>query len=134
MEFKIILKNLIIIGVILGGTFASQQPWFKTNSQVWVNQNPQESQPIKKATNWFNDQVSSKISNSIKGLGASVSGGVAQNKDNIASVTESVEKGIETQKNILVENSTNTTKKFIAQKILDALGVKAEDLAQCPAN
>lgn len=131
MEFGIILRNLAIVGAIVGVVFASQQPWLKTNSKTYTypqkaaTQNP----ALKGATNAFTGAYS-KTTDGLNSLGASVSGGVNQLTPNIHSVGQE----IETQKNNLVEKSGDATKKFIAQKFLDALGVKAEDLAKCPTN
>ena len=128
MVLKIILKNLVIIGAILGGAFASQQPWFKTNSYAWANQTQQENQHLKKAADWFKGHVSSKIGNGIKGLSANVSGGVSQITPDINSVGEEITQ----QKNNILQNSLDNSKKFIAEKVLQALGIKQEEF--CPAN
>jgi hypothetical protein len=129
MELGIIAKNLVIAGGILGLAFASQQPWLSQNSKSYayaaqgvlysqgaVNKNDL----LKTVGNWIGTNVYSKVS-----------GGVAQGNAAIGAAQNDVASA---QQNIL-QNSVDSTKDFIAQQVLNALGVKPQDLgASCKAN
>lgn len=124
MEIGLLVKNTVIVGAIMGVAFLSQQPWFSSNSKNFVYSQgiKSENQYIKSAAGWIGDSASK--------LSGSVNGGALQNNPTITSV----EKGIENQKNNFLQNSVDSTKKFIATELLNALGVKPQDLGACKAN
>ena len=114
------IKNIVIISAILGTVFLSQQSLFKSNTKNYIYSQGAKAgnnNIIKKAGDWFNDNVY---------LNASewVSGEVAKNNAAIELTKEEIEK----QKNNLEKNSIDTAKKFIAEKFLQTMGVKPEDL------
>ncbi len=111
-----IVRNLIIIGSILAIAFLSQQPWLDGVTQTYVfpvvkkGGDLLSNSFLGKTGNW----VSSKLTNE-----AAKRGEVAKQE-------------LSTQKDNAVNNTLDSTKKFIAEKTLQALGVKPEDLApQC---
>jgi len=126
MEIRLIVKNTIIVGGILGLAFLSQQPFFSSNSKNFAYSNGLTaaiSKNVAGAQDWFNDNVSSKI-------GGAANGGVEAASDTL----DSAKQEIETQKNNLAKNSMDSKKKLIAQNILKLLGVTPEEIAACPAD
>ncbi len=122
MEVGIIIKNGVIVAGIVAVIFLSQQsylkntvknfnfPLFKKGEAFYDNSY------IAKANDWLNANVYSKIS-----------GGVADKQSTLQDETN-------TQKNNLEKNSFDTAKKYVASKLLNALGVTPQELqpAGCP--
>ncbi len=104
------IQNIVIIVAILAAIFLSQQSFLKGNSKNWIYSQNQKSNFLDKAGNWLNNNVLSKVS-----------GEVGTIKDNAT-------KEITTQKNNLEKSSTNTVKNFIAEKLLQTMGVNPQDL------
>jgi|SRR3989344_8106278 len=125
MEFAIFIKNTIAIGVILGAAFASQQPLFASNTKnyAYLQGINKSGEYIKKAGEWASAAI-------YPGASKEGSGEAEEGNSLISSVTEEVEK----KKNNFLQNSADSTKEFIAQKMLHILGVKLEDLDGCNAN
>ncbi len=127
MELALLVKNIAIVGAIVGVTYASQQPLFKTNTKNYTYSLGAQNtaNPLKNMENWVHDNIYQKVVGSSAG-----SGGATVKPSPIASA----QKEIETQKNNAVKNSVDSTKKYIAKKVLDILGVKAQNLGECKAN
>ena len=125
MNWGTFIKNTVAIGGILGMAFLSQQPLFASNtknyaySQGAANKNKMQTK-LQDANTWLQDNVYAKVS-------AGVSGGVTKTDPAITSV----KKEIENQKNNLLQNSFDTSKKIIATQILKILQVSPQDLDQC---
>lgn len=120
MAFGIIIKNLIIIGAITGVVFASQSSVFRPTAQeLYASGVKSDNSYVAKADAWLKTNIYPKF--------GGVSGEVAKTQD-------SLQEKIVEEKNNLVEKSTDATKKIIAEKFLQFLGVEAEELAACPAN
>ncbi len=122
MEFGIIIKNIVIIGVILGVVFVSQQPWFLSNNKVFsYSQNAKNGlgDGVQKAGQWFSNTIYPRTS-------TTASGGEEAEKGSSATVQEN-------QKNNFWKNSIDGTKKVIAQDVLKLLGVSPQELG-CQAN
>ena len=114
MEFGITIKNLVIIGAIVGVAFLSQVPFFATTAKNYVYS--------PNVGGWIHDNIVARVSQAAGGGASAVAGGTG-----LAAAQ------IETQKNNVLQNSVNGTKKFIAEKILNILGVTPSDLAGCRA-
>jgi|GEM_PF-5544322 len=118
----VIVKNLVAIGLVIGLGFASQLAYFKNNSQVFTLGPHTGAQQVNA---YSGGNFLSKIGDWIKtNVYPKVSGEVA-NRTTVAS--GEVTNQVATAK----QNSVDVAKKFVAQKILDALGVKPQDLQQC---
>ena len=122
--FKIIIKNLVIIGAITGATFLSQQPLFSSNNEIYGYSNGIKNatgENVKKTENWFTENVYPRSN-----------GGERDNQTPVASI-DTLTASVENTKNNLLENSVDNSKKIIAENFLKLLGVKPEDL-WCKAN
>lgn len=117
--FGLLVKNLIIIGAIGGVVFASQSAAFRPAAEnLYARGVRNENSYVAKTTDWLKTHMYPRL------------GGVS---GEVAKTQASLQEGIVEQKNNLVENSTNATKKIIAEKFLQFLGVAPEELAACPA-
>ena len=111
-----IIRNLLIIGSILGIAFLSQQPWLNSTTQTYVFPFFEKGQAYASGTflgktgDWLQDNVYSKFTNEAEKRG------------------EIAKEELSTQKDNAIQNSFDSTKKFIAEKTLQTLGVKPEDL------
>jgi len=111
-----VIRNLIIIGGILGITFLSQQPWINGVNQTYFFP------VIKKAEDSINNSFLGKAGSWISTKFTSE----AEKRGEIAKEELSI------QKNNAINNFFDSAKKFIAEKTLQTLGVKPEDLtAEC---
>ncbi len=120
MEVGIVIKNLIIIGVIGGVVFASQSAYFKPTAQkLYTSGVKSDTSYVAKATDWLKTNIYPRL--------GGVSGEVAKTQD-------SLQEKIVEEKNNLVEKSTDATKKVIAEKFLQLLGVTPQELGACTAN
>ena len=124
----IIIKNLVIIGVILGVAVLSQQPYFNsaTKHYVYSNGTTGENKYLGAINNYFQKAGSWVRSFAYE----KVSGEVAKREE---LAKEEINKSIGSaqdfgQKNNILEKSFDASKKFIAGKVLNILGVKPEDL------
>jgi hypothetical protein len=102
------IKNIIAIGTVLAVVFLSQ-----TNHAKVLGEKLKKYPPINVVGEW----TQSKFQNTIETVG----GEVGQKKDLI-------EAEIINQKESLEEKSTTSLKKFLAEKTLQALSIKPEDL------
>ena len=107
-----IIRNLVIITSILSMAFLSQQPWVKGTTQTYVFP------VIKKVGDLASNSFLGKTGNWIN----SKLTGEAEKRGEIA------KQELSTQKDNAINNSLDSTKKFIAEKTLQILGVKPEDL------
>jgi hypothetical protein len=128
MQLGIFIKNIIGIGAVFGLVFLSQQPLFTSNSKIYaysqgINTGDKGNGYVKNAENWLQHIFYPKIA-------GSVSGGVTAGNATI----EAAKNEVITQKNNVVQNSFDTAKKFVAQEMLNALGVKPQDLGNCKSN
>lgn len=126
---SVFIKNSVIIFAILGVVFFSQQPYVKGTSKNFnfpLLKKGTGYSNVSKIGDWIKNNVYSKIGGPPAEIGANLaqrlSGEVAKREGLVGSA-------INDQKNALVNNSTGTVKKFIAEKVLQTLGVKPEDLA-----
>lgn len=121
MEFGLLVKNVIIIGIIGAVVVASQSAYFRPmiKSVYAPGVKSDNSSYITKANDWVKTTIYPRLDEA--------SGEVAKTQ-------ASLQEGIVEQKNKVVEDSTNATKKIIAQKFLDFLGISAAELGACPAN
>jgi predicted lipid-binding transport protein (Tim44 family) len=124
MELGILIRNGALVLATLGVTYMSQQPMFKNSNQQTQVYSQGISGGVKKATSWISDNIPLKQN-----------GGVATNLvlPDTTAVSKYVSNEVEKQKNNLVQNSLDATKRFLAKEVLDILGVKPEDLAKCPS-
>ncbi|MBX4201259.1 hypothetical protein KW786_04050 [Candidatus Parcubacteria bacterium] len=123
METGILIKSVVLVGVVLGVLFASQQAFFTKNVKDYSSsQGSAGNQYLEKAKGWFSENVYPR--------GSGGGSGAVQLPD----VTTIAKTEIEKQKKNLAQNSLDATKIFLAKEALDVLGVKAEDLAKCPVN
>lgn len=119
-----ILTNSFIIIIVLLVAFLSQMMWGAvTASTPFSNGIKSENAYASKAQDWLKNNVYDKLS----GPAGKVSGEVAKTQD-------SVQQKITDEKNNLIEKSTDAAKKFLAEKILNILGVTPQELGACPAN
>ncbi len=121
MEIGVFIKNIVIISAVLGVVFLSQQPYFRGISKNYVYSGVKNGDTyLKKASNWFHNNIYPRTS-----------GEVVLNNNPI----DLVKKEIDKQKNNIEKNSVDGIKKYVAEKLLNILGIKPEDLIQCkPAN
>lgn len=129
MEKGLLIKNTTGIAIVLLVAFLSQQPYFK--NKVYSFTFPF----LKKGEAYFNNLPLAKKGNQLKdSLYSQVSGGVKGGEEVINNAKDAADQTIDQQKKN-VENirksSLDNFKKYIAEKTLNALGVKAEDLSQC---
>jgi hypothetical protein len=122
MELGLIIKNTVIIGVILGLIFASQLPYFRGNHTTF------NFPLLKKGEAYINSSFLAKGSDLFKNSPYANIGGEVTNK------ASALSSQVSTQVTNLQNNSLNSAKKFVAEKLLGAMGVKPEDLVQCKAN
>ena len=132
--FALLIKNLIIIGIIGGVVFASQSAAFRpTIENMYSRGVKSENSYIAKTTDWVKDTIYPKLG----GVSGPLTNGetsLAQRwGGEVAKTQASLQEGIVEQKNNLVENSTNATKKIIAEKFLQFLGITPQELGSCPA-
>lgn len=116
------IQNIVIIAVILAVVFLSQLPYFKTNSQIYnfplFKKSEGYSGNFSFNSNRVNDWLKSNVYDRI--------GGEAEKRQELA--TGEINK----QKEEIAKNSVYRVKKFIAEKLLETLGVKPEELADQP--
>ncbi len=107
-----IIKNGVIIACILGLAFLSQQHTSKIyNFPLFKKGEAYNGTPsVNGISDWLKNNVYDKVS-----------GEVAKRQ---ALLTDQATQ----QKNSIVQNSVDGTKKFIAEKFLQSIGVKPEDL------
>lgn len=118
MEIGILIKNLIIIGLIGGAVAASQSAAFRPAvSSLYTQGVKSQGSYITKAQEWLAEHVYPKL-----GAGSG----------EVAKTQASLQEGILEQKNKVVEDSTNATKKIIAEKFLQFLGITPQELVTCP--
>mgnify|MGYP001586077017 FL=1 len=131
MELGVYIRNLLLIGVVIGVAFLSQMPWLASNSANFAYSQGMKSE------NSYAAQAGDWIQNNVLGkLGGGVGTQIAKTQDIIASAAQSTAQAVENKKNDLIKTSTDDTKKFIATEFLKALGVTPQDLGatSCPAN
>ena len=123
---NLIIKNLIILGTILGAAFVSQQPFLRgrDNNYLYVQNLAKNNDNLKNGSLW--------LKNSLAGVLGQGSGEEVKNK--ASDVLKNAGSEIEKQKNNIVENSFTASKNFIAEKLLQMLHVNPEDLGSCKAN
>ena len=119
MEKIIIIKNGVGIVVVLSVVFFSQQPFFKKTIENSIT-------PILKgASIIYNNPYVAKVVDRFKTtIPQKISGGVEEVKE----IGENVKEEVTEQKEVIEKKSKEGIKKYIAQKILDVLGVKPEEL------
>ncbi len=130
MEVGLILKNLVIVGAILGVTWASQQPWMGSNNKNYVyNQAGQNlGTYLKDANSWLQNNVYSKVS-------GVVGGGIDKSTMAVNSTVANANTELQNQKKNFLQNASDATREFIAKEVLNVLHVTPTDLgASCPAN
>ena len=112
-------KGVIIIFVILALAFLSQQVYFRsvTKSYLYSKDNTKKGISVgDKLTGWFQSNLYSKLSDE--------AGKELDKRETM------LKEAINDQKDSILENSFTATKKFIAEKVLNILGVKPEDLCK----
>ncbi|OGZ63621.1 MAG: hypothetical protein A3A98_02750 [Candidatus Staskawiczbacteria bacterium RIFCSPLOWO2_01_FULL_40_39] len=108
------IKNIFIAATILGVVFLSQTPYFKAGAKNLYSQRVKTENPYFAGIgDWFKKNVYGRL----EGVSGEVGKGTAALQDKIVE-----------EKNTLAENSAGATKKFIAEKMLQAMGVKPEEL------
>ena len=119
MEFGIFIKNSVIMAAILGVAFLSQQPLLGTaNKNYLYSQNiKHDNEYLKKAGNWMHDNLYAKLG-----------GEVERRSESIQSSAEAAGEEITKQKNNFLQSFADTTKKIIAEKFLETLGIAPQDL------
>src|SRR3989338_3145911 len=136
----LIVKNFIIIGEIGGVFFASQSAYFSPAVEsLYASGIKSDNSFTAKSNEWLKTNVCPKLG-MVNGASSQVSGPLANGETSLAQWGGEVAKnqaalqeGIIEQKNNLIEKSTQATKKLIAQKFLQFLGVAPEELGSCPA-
>lgn len=107
-----IIRNLIIIGSILGITFLSQQAQINGITHTYLYP------MIKKSGDYISSSIFGKAGESIS----------SKFTDETQKRGEEAQKELSVQKDNTINSAVNSTKNFIAEKTLQILGVKPEDL------
>lgn len=116
MERGLLIKNSAIIAAILATVIFSQLPYFKGNTSVFdfplskKDGGLSGNSLLSSATDWLKNNVYPRVS-----------GEVAKREE--ALINEANQ-----QKDVVVQNSVGGVKKFIAEKVLETIGVKPQDL------
>ena len=128
---RVLIINILIIAAILAVTFLSQA--FTGDNAVASLKN---SNPIKKGSGYASlaDAYLNNIDNSV---GENAYSTLSEFQNKAEAVGENIKKSAAGQVNNLKENSISSPKKFIAEKVLQALGVSPQDIIgtenlQCP--
>ncbi len=121
MELGLLIKNIVIIGAILGVAFLSQQPFFISKSKNYTYP-----EGLKNASDF--------IKNGISNISAKISKGASGGATITEAPIDAAKKEIENQKNNFLQNAFDSSKKFVAKEVLDILHVAPEDLGACKAN
>jgi len=105
---KVLIISIIAIAAILGIVFLSQSPF-------WGGKVKEAAAPLLKKGEGYTANLSGEgfkelFSKEVEKRGEEIKTDLAEKKEEV------------------VEDTTNATKKFLAEKILAALGLKAEDL------
>ena len=114
-----VILNIILAGAVLGTAFLSQHSYFRSsvkNADIPLIKKGEAfsvGSYTAKIEDWFKNTVYPNISEEVIKRG------------------EAAKEQIKEQKNNVEEKAVSDTKKFIAEKILQAIGVKPEDLIQC---
>jgi hypothetical protein len=105
---NILIKNIIILGLIIGGGFLSQQPYFQSAGKTLISPFMKKGDSyVTQAADWAKTSLYPKEGGEVMGA---------------------IEQEIENQKNNLQKDTTTAIKNFVAQKALQTLGVKPQDL------
>ncbi len=107
MEIGVIVKNVIIVFVILAVVFLSQQPYFRklaVSSPLFKKVGPY----VAKTKDWLNTNLYPGINRGAAGLWGK---------------KEDLKNKVDAEKNNVEKNSFDTFKKYLAKKVLEALGL-----------
>ena len=107
-----IIRNLIVIGSILVLAFLSQQTQLNGITHTYIYPT------IKKSGDFINQSILGKTGESI----------TSKLTDEAQKRGEVAQQELSAQKDNAVNSAVNSTKNFIAEKTLQILGVKPEDL------
>lgn len=107
-----VIRNLIIIGSILGIAFLSQQPWLNSTTQTYIYPT------LKKSGDYVGNSFLGKTGEWLK----------SKFTDEAEKRGEVAKEELSQQKDNAIKNTFDSTKEFIAQKTLQILGVEAADL------
>jgi len=123
------IKNIIIIGVILTAAFLSQGGYFKNTSKFF------NFPLLKKGSTYSDNSNNSNLAketdlvkesqNYLKNIYSNVSGEAVKRTDMAKNEISNV---IGQQKNNIENNSIDAVKKFLAEKVLQTLGITPHDL------
>lgn len=129
MNSGVFIKNGAVILAILGVVFLSQQSYVKGVDKTF------NFPLLKKGTGYSNvskigDWIKNNAYSKIGGPPAEIGANLAQRLSREVTKREAlIGSAITDQKNVTAKNSIDTVKKFVAEKVLQTLGVKPEDLA-----
>jgi len=117
---KVLIRNGLIVAALLGVVFLSQQSYFQGISKTF------KFPLLEKTSGFLNNSPVNKVSDLFQASTYSNVGDTISQE--AANRGEALKSEIKDQKEIIEEKSAGTVKKFLAEKFLQLLGVKPEDL------